>query len=116
MSTRSAIIMKNEFDESYSGIYCHFDGYKNGVGIELFDNYQDLNKVKDLIALGDISSLGDSIKSTVAYHRDRDEELSISHGYSVKQVANQIGHNGYVYLYKDNKWYINDVILDFEDI
>lgn len=91
MSTRCFIGYETEKGIA-KAIYSHYDGYPSGVGKILLEHYQDLNKIKDLIALGDISSLGElvapleddkthSFKSptdrvTVAYHRDRGEELN----------------------------------------
>lgn len=77
MSTRSRIGMANP-DGTISSIYCHFDGYiegPDGVGYKLFKHYQGAEKIKALIALGDISSLGENIEegSTEAYNRDRSE-------------------------------------------
>ena len=52
MSTRSLIAIEKS-DGSYDTIYCHYDGYvENGVGEELFRNYQDRLKVENLISLG----------------------------------------------------------------
>lgn len=63
MSTRSYILMQNE-DGSLDGIYCHFDGsydYPLSVGVILDKYYQDPNRVKQLIRLGDLSSIGAEI-------------------------------------------------------
>lgn len=58
MSTRCYIGLKND-DNSISSIYCHFDGYiKKGVGQKLLENYKDVSKIKQLLDLGDLSSLG----------------------------------------------------------
>ena len=69
-------------------IYCHYDGYKSWVGRILQESYTDPEKIKQLIALGDISSLGPNLApesgaehdilkpaqdTTFAYHRDRGE-------------------------------------------
>ena len=121
MSTRSAIIMKT--DDGYAGIYCHFDGYPSGVGQTLLDNYQDLEKVNDLIRLGDISQLGARVvpigehsygqpetNTTVAYMRDRGESgCYFSAGATVAEVAATIGHNGYVYVFENSAWTCNDI-------
>ena len=42
-------------------IYCHFDGYPEGVGQTLLDHWTTLAKVNRLIKLGDLSSLGSEI-------------------------------------------------------
>lgn len=90
MATRSRIGM--EFtDENgthmVKSIYCHFDGYPEGVGQKLMDHYQDREKVEKLIELGAISYLEARVEpigphsfdepekgTVVAYHRDRGEE------------------------------------------
>lgn len=57
MSTRSRIGVRLS-DGKIKSIYCHFDGYPEGVGRTLTKHYTDPKKVEDLIALGDISVLG----------------------------------------------------------
>lgn len=55
MATRSLIGIKNK-DGSISSIYNHFDGYPQGVGVQLALNYGE-KEAKRLIALGNRSSL-----------------------------------------------------------
>ena len=42
--------------ETYS-IYCHWDGYPEGVGVALVNNFRDEDAVANLIAAGDCSSI-----------------------------------------------------------
>ena len=72
MATRSRIAIENQ-DGTVTSIYCHFDGYLDGVGKKLFEHY-DREKTEKLIELGDISVLGESTLDTIAYHRDRNED------------------------------------------
>lgn len=44
-------------------IYSHWDGYLDGVGAILFEHYQDEDKIKKLMELGDISSLGENLEA-----------------------------------------------------
>ena len=88
MSTRSSITAQCS-DGKFRSIYCHFDGYKEGgVGEMLFKNYTDQEKIEQLLALGDLSSLGESIDCpeghsydtpveghSVFYSRDRGEDF-----------------------------------------
>jgi hypothetical protein len=60
MGTRSTIAIANA-DGTVSGIYCHWDGYLSHNGAILQENYTDEAKVRELIALGDLSSLGAEI-------------------------------------------------------
>ena len=60
MSTRSRIgVLRTP--ESVESVYCHFDGYPEGVGRVLLDHWTDPKKVNALIALGDLSALGEEI-------------------------------------------------------
>lgn len=60
MATRSTIAL--EFaDGTVQQVYCHWDGYLEHNGAILQEHYSDPFKLRDLIDLGDISSL----KSTV---------------------------------------------------
>lgn len=55
MATRSTISIKE--GKQIRTIYCHWDGYPSNNGALLLKHYQDEEKVKRLIDLGDISSL-----------------------------------------------------------
>ena len=57
MGTRSHIGLVDE-NKNVKFIYCHWDGYPNYNGLLLNKFYKDENKIKDLLAMGDISSLG----------------------------------------------------------
>ena len=56
MATRSNIGILNE-DGTITAIYCHWDGYPEGVGTTLVNHYQDEDKVRELLSLGSISIL-----------------------------------------------------------
>lgn len=71
MSTRARIALELE-DGSVKSIYCHHDGYLDGVGASLFNNW-DLDSVSELILGGNISGLGSSIETTIFYVRDKGE-------------------------------------------
>jgi hypothetical protein len=70
MATRSNISIKGG-----KTVYCHNDGYPDGVGEQLVYSYRTKVAVEELIGMGNISSLGKSIEESVFYHRDRGEEL-----------------------------------------
>ena len=101
MSTRSRIGMLNS-DGTISSIYCHFDGYPSGVGQQLKINWTDINDIIELIANGDISSLGDNLDTTDFYNTsDCSAHISLS-----LQHYKILGHPfiEYHYLYKDGHW------------
>jgi hypothetical protein len=63
MGTRSTIAI--EFaDGTVSQVYCHWDGYLSNNGQILAEHYMDPFKVKELLELGDFSSLRDSVEDT----------------------------------------------------
>jgi len=83
MATRSNIGILNS-DGTVNYIYCHYDGYLEHNGQILNEHYTTEGKVRALMALGDLSVLGedigekqdfmDRVKGTcLAYGRDRGE-------------------------------------------
>ena len=131
MATRSTIALEYA-DGSVYQIYCHWDGYPEGVGKTLLDHYSDPFKARDLICLGDISSLGEVIGEkhpfsgnqdlsyneheklyghmTTAYGRDRGEanteaaEFSDYESYLVNRREEEYDS----ILRTDGKWYVSD--------
>jgi hypothetical protein len=121
MSTNSSITMKMS-EDNYKTIYCHWDGYLEGVGRTLFDHYQDKEKVEELINNGDISSLEKSPYTTeghtfdkpvngytVFYGRDRGEtDVEAINCVSLIDVMSR-NKQEFNYYYDGNKWFlIND--------
>lgn len=61
MSTRSRIAMLAN-DNKVVSIYCHFDGYPDGVGKYLLNFHNTEEKVSMLISLGDLSCLHEHLE------------------------------------------------------
>lgn len=74
MGIRSLIGMEND-DGTISNVYCHWDGYVDCVGRTLLVKWCSRESVEALLSLGDLSSLGDDLLATEAFHRDKGEEL-----------------------------------------
>ena len=96
MATRSFIGIQNP-DGTVTGVYCHHDGYLDGVGKILQENYTTVDAVQALVDLGSLSSLGEDLDVTQAYHRDRGESLDVSTYGSLGRL--RFGDGGYEYLY-----------------
>ncbi|WP_368249347.1 hypothetical protein [Fusicatenibacter saccharivorans] len=60
MSTRGYVAIKE--NGKYKYIYNHHDSYIDGLGITLYKYYKNVNKVKELIALGNTSSIGSTVE------------------------------------------------------
>ena len=75
MATRATIGMVTA--EGYIRyIYSHWDGYLDGVGATLLEHYNTTAQVEELLAMGDVSILEDSIENSKFYHRDWGELLN----------------------------------------
>jgi len=122
MSTRSRIGLMLE-DGTIKHSYCHFDGYPNGVGNTLVENYFEVEKVKELLSFGDMSFLAPKVTPdgihnfntpeqdvTVFYGRDRaetdvdsvttsmDEYLSVKYSSCID----------YQYVFTGGNWWVYD--------
>lgn len=122
MSTHSSIGIKNN-DGTVIGIYCHHDGYLHHCGAILKEFYNDVNKAKELIALGDLSALENKISPDnneehsfdkpqkgvcIFYHRDRQEDwesVKPNEFNNDKDFVRYYGGSSYYYLFDDGKWY-----------
>jgi len=104
MGTRSLISIKNQ-DGTYDGVYCHFDGYPEGVGNTLKTSYTTEDKIRQLIACGAMSCLVEEVDDCEFYTK-RGEDL---HNYKeleldvIGKKAKNIGCE-YLYIFQDNKW------------
>lgn len=100
MATRSYIgIQKNDKVEC---IYCHHDGYLDGVGLVLVNCYKSLEKAEALIALGHISSISKSISNIVTYGTKAD---TVSLKDFLEMPYKDDEDIEYFYLFKDEKWH-----------
>jgi len=110
MATRSRIAIENQ-DRSVTSIYCHWDGHIETNGVILNNNYTTKDKVEELIALGNLSSLDETIERTVAYHRDNGEYHLVQITFiNVEELFEDGFSMGVEYIYcftKDGIWLVN---------
>lgn len=119
MATRSNIAMKTAEGKIVS-VYCHWDGYVANNGKILLENYDNIEKIEALVALGSISSLGEQIGEaqdfdnrstqrdewTLFYSRDRGEQLSIQEYDDIPSWIDDMEE--YAYLWNGKEWLVND--------
>lgn len=60
MATRSTIALEYA-DGTVDQVYCHWDGYLEGVGQKLEQHWRDPSKLQEIMDLGDLSSLGSEL-------------------------------------------------------
>jgi hypothetical protein len=119
MAIRSRIGIVNN-DGSIESIYCHFDGYISNNGRLLAAHYTTEEKVRELIDLGDLSSLGAEIGEQHdfenpgsrdwcrAYRRDRAETGCLPQHSKTTEDFLAIGEE-YNYLFSPGigEWVVN---------
>jgi len=108
MSTNSRLRMVLPSGEAAKPIYCHWDGYPSNMFPLLRENYNTIEKVRELMALGNLSNLAERVKPdpgeahnfdkpvrdiTVAYHRDRGEDLEFT-----------VDRESYNYIFNGETW------------
>ena len=110
MATRSVIAKLD--DRGIQAIYCHNDGYLSNNGKILDQHYQNEVKVDNLIAQGDASSLKDTIKDTIFYHRDRGEDnkeaVTLKNETELLKHAFEYCDAEVVYMFAYGSWYVYD--------
>ena len=129
MATRSTIAIQRE-DGTVAQIYCHWDGYLSNNGQILLKHYQDAAKIEQLIALGDLSSLGAEIGNKHDfddaprgecnfYGRDRGEEDTEARVFKdYKDYRENCQTEEYDYLFRNGTWYVsiyNRPLIDLHD-
>ena len=120
MATRSYIGTLNK-NQTVTSIYCHWDGYPEGVGKTLLNHYSDPDKVRQLVKLGSLSVLGKEIgekqnfdsyeggnEICLAYGRDRGETNVEAINYPTKEDFLSQCEEDYTYLFEDGQWLCRD--------
>jgi hypothetical protein len=140
MATRSTIAL--EFaDGTVQQVYCHWDGYLSNNGKLLLENYSNPYTLRDLIDLGDVSSLRPTIgtkhafsqfevtpkissedydklygEMTTFYGRDRGESGTGAKSFKdFADYAENFIHEEYAYILRQNgNWYVKQYDNGFE--
>ena len=99
MSTHSTIWIKT--GDTYTGVYCHFDGYLDHNGAILLEHYNSAEKAQALISMGSILALNTTLENSEFFHRDRDEDLDI---YLVDNITDTY-EEAYSYVWMNDNWY-----------
>jgi len=80
MGTRSTIALEYA-DGTVDQVYCHWDGYLEHNGKILQEHYSDPFKLRELMDLGDLSSLGPNIGEAHPFspHASKEDEALYEH-------------------------------------
>lgn len=125
MATRSAIGMRT-YDGNIKAVYCHWDGYLEGVGKTLLESYKDVFKVNQLLDEGNISNLKSTIKATAFYADEEDIENNIPVIFNtVQEMIEYFSNSEYFYVFEDDYWTVStggnfaklaDVMKELENV
>lgn len=92
-----------ELKGEYIGIYCHWDGYTEGVGNALRNHFNDYDTILNLIVGGFCSAIGED---GVRHYANRNGEewkwIEPSQG-TLDEVKRHIDWE-YVYIFDNDKW------------
>ena len=94
-------------------IYHHWDGYPDGVGKTLLEEFNSYEKALNLMAFGDASSIDGT---TAVFYNSWREGEEWKHT-QPRQYHTEIEYEvtcdeDYAYLFKDGKWYVKDCWSD----
>ena len=124
MGTRSTIALEYA-DGTVGQVYCHWDGYLEHNGMILYKHYSDPFKLRELMDLGDLSSLGEHIGSQHAFDKAPEGECTFykrdrkENGVSQKMYVDYDNYvrchqyEEYEYILRqDGVWYVCDSQLE----
>ena len=100
-----SVTIPNNIEDLYLGVYCNFDGYHDGVGVELAKKFKTYEQVLNMILLGELSYMIDEIRS---YHCWRDENPTIW-----RSEGKPYGTQDYYYCFDED--YINGQDKSYEN-
>lgn len=115
MATRSRIAVELE-DGTIKSVYCHWDGYPEGVGRDLLNkSFSSTREVEDFIDEGSRSTVDESYH--VKYGESRGEELEEPDVHkSVNDYYNSdIEEYGYLFT-KEGKWHVKSAYSSIDDL
>lgn len=121
MATRSLIGIEKD-NGVVEAIYCHFDGYPAGVGKTLYEHYNNPERIKQLLRLGDLSTLGEFLSEEekgdrkgdvcFVYCRDMGEPYTYPVMADSKEELRDNGFNlkgaDYFYVFSNGEWLVSD--------
>ena len=117
MGTRSNIAIEDKETKVLTVVYCHWDGYLEGVGAELLEQYNNLSMAEELIKGGDMSSLGSHYaqmpeRAEYPYSETWEDHKpkTFQNEYTLMYDLRGDVFIEYIYLFKNDKWFVSELI------
>ena len=93
MATRARIALELK-DGSFISSYQHWDGYPGGVGYNLIENWDNYDKVKEAIELGDASKWGAIVGEKIDFDDRNDPRHDVQNCYYGRDRGEKdVGHH-----------------------
>lgn len=114
MATRSYIFTETS-DSNFLGSYCHWDGYPEGVGKTLTDNYYSPDTVRELCGIGGFSTLQETVEETAKSKYDGHDpmhvETPLGPSLGIPDLLGECAYDvDYVYLFTNNEWFVYETL------
>lgn len=106
MATRSTISVHDPLTDHVKQVYCHWDGYLEHNGVMLSRHYNSYELANQLIDMGAISGLEDTIDGSVFYARDRGEERLMNDFYSYEMWRMTAQREEFDYIWINDAWHV----------
>lgn len=90
--------------KKYLGIYCHHDGYPNGVGASLVKNFNEFGLALNLIVGGDCSVIYD--KELRRYATRKGENWKYIQPKQLDKIQKVSDDSEYLYIFIRGRWYL----------
>lgn len=86
-------------------ITVNFDGYMEHTGKMLLKHYNTTEAIEELLALGDLSSIGETLDECIAYNRDRNEswEETMPRTHTLEQEK-EARYAAHTYIWNGQDW------------
>ena len=110
MGTHALIACRNERND-VQVTYCHYDGYLEGAGKSLYDNFDNREDARTITNIGYLSALYDSMDENVDKSLHANTEKPTYYD-SIETMLKHIKTDfyvEYVYWFEDEEWHYLDV-------
>lgn len=118
---RVAIVGKTDEleDANVESIYVHYDGYPRALGAALRQSYNSVEAAKQLISLGDCTTVGadiaEHVRSSSPYVM-QGERLNKNFDASLNQfLFNEDAYEEWVYIFRKGQWHTFKRVQMFDD-
>ena len=90
-------------NEQYIAVYCHWDGYPEGVGADLKAHFNDYHSALNLVIGGSISATGKHVRHYANREGEKWDYLKPTQGKTQRAVLSHFTWSEYAYLFDEER-------------